>query len=434
MFLQQFQLLTIIKTLPSHLFLEFCRFVDTMLFDTLEAKLSTLHQSIASIQTLISRLSNLHFQPGSVPLSSNSSTSVSAELSTELQCSLRSIRDDLEVCEQEVQDLVTGRDEQLLARKGIMEGAVRRLWNDIRVCTAGFRRAQLAAKTSLEEAQRLERELLVGTYTQSVRDDENPQTTVMAGRHTHREKASKPVMSAADKELQASSNVTLSLRRTHALLSGEVSRSQYAHEMLAESTAALGELSGNYADLDGMLKTSRGYLRSLMISQKSDSWYLTTAFWILAITCVWLFFRRLIYGPLMAGIFLFIKLPFRLIRTTGLLEGGPSSYKSITRDTSLILESSHIPIMSSYLSIAMPQSQMGGQADHDRTTSMIEEVGKVIDTKQDSIERLLGEKESTTDGLIDHPANPKKRMWEEAVDAPITEEPVASKEHTKDEL
>lgn len=315
-----------------------------------------------------------------------------------------------------------------------MEGAVRRLWNDIRVCTVGFRRAQLAAKTSLEEAQRLERELLVGTYTQSVRDDEYPQTTVMSGRHTQREKASKPVMSAADKELQASSNVTLSLRRTHALLSGEVSRSQYAQEMLAESTAALGELSGNYADLDGMLKTSRGYLRSLMISQKSDSWYLTTAFWILAATCVWLFYRRFIYGPLMAGIFLFIKLPFRLIRTTGLLEGGPSSYRSITSDTSLILQSSHIPTMSSYLPIATPQSQMGGQADHPGTISMIEEVGKVIDTKQDSIERPLGEKDSTTDGLTDHPANPKNRMLEEPVDSPIIEEPVASKEHTKDEL
>lgn len=63
------------------------------------------------------------------------------------------------------------------------------------------------------------------------------------------------------------------------------------------STKDLATLSESYSNLDTLLSSSRSLVSSLIYSQKSDTWYLESAFYILAVTIGWLVFRRLIYGP-----------------------------------------------------------------------------------------------------------------------------------------
>lgn len=92
--------------------------------------------------------------------------------------------------------------------------------------------------------------------------------------------------------------MTSALRRTHDLIASELSRSEFAHETLTESSAALRQLDDSYGSLDSMLTKSRELLGTLLSSQKSDTWYLQTAFYMLATTAAWLIFRRLLYGPI----------------------------------------------------------------------------------------------------------------------------------------
>lgn len=108
-----------------------------------------------------------------------------------------------------------------------------------------------------------------------------------------------PNATDADLTLTAATDVTSSLRRTHAALAAEVSRSRFAHETLASSNAALVELDARYSSLDELLGRARGLLGTLLRSQKSDTWYLETACWCLGVTIAWLLFRRLMYGPVM---------------------------------------------------------------------------------------------------------------------------------------
>jgi hypothetical protein len=76
-----------------------------------------------------------------------------------------------------------------------------------------------------------------------------------------------------------------------------------------QSSAALSTLSESYSGLDTLLTSSRNLVGSLLRSQKSDTWYLETAFYILVGTISWLVFRRLLYGPL----WWLVWLPFKLI-------------------------------------------------------------------------------------------------------------------------
>ena len=107
--------------------------------------------------------------------------------------------------------------------------------------------------------------------------------------------------------ITASTDITAALRRTHALLSTELSRSRFAQETFDESTAALEGLGEHYSDLEGLLTNSKTLLGTLLRSQKSDTWYLETAFYLLLATLGWLFFRRILFGP-------FVKLPLFLTK------------------------------------------------------------------------------------------------------------------------
>ncbi|OAQ98197.1 hypothetical protein LLEC1_02302 [Akanthomyces lecanii] len=62
-----------------------------------------------------------------------------------------------------------------------------------------------------------------------------------------------------------------------------------------------------------MLGKSRELLGTLLRSQKSDTWYLQTAFYMLAVTGAWLVFRRLLYGP----VWWLVLFPLRILLGVG---------------------------------------------------------------------------------------------------------------------
>ena len=150
---------------------------------------------------------------------------------------------------------------------------------------SSFRKAQLEAKRNADAAKRKERELLFANRSQDING-------LHPGRRKGQEKLTQDELA-----LNASSDVTAALRRTHALLQSNIEQSQFAQQTLDESTSALASLSENYSNLDTLLKNSGGLMRQLIKSNKSDTWYLTTAFYILVVTLAWLIFRRILYGP-----------------------------------------------------------------------------------------------------------------------------------------
>ena len=164
-----------------------------------------------------------------------------------------------------------------------------------------YRSAQLSALRNIElAAQRTRAEHLA--YLRTLCTTSAPTATATTSQapliQRHRP-ARDPNATDADLALTAATDVTSSLRRTHAALAAEVSRSRFAHETLASSNAALAELDARYSSLDAMLGRARGLLGTLLRSQKSDTWYLETACWCLGVTIAWLLFRRLVYGPVM---------------------------------------------------------------------------------------------------------------------------------------
>lgn len=118
-------------------------------------------------------------------------------------------------------------------------------------------------------------------------------------------------MSKDEQTVAASNDVTQTLRQTYDLMASELSRSEFAHKTLQESTAALAQLNESYAGLDTLLATSRDLLGTLWKSQKTDTWYLETSFYALGATIAWLVFRRWIYGPAWWLVWLPLKLVFR---------------------------------------------------------------------------------------------------------------------------
>ena len=165
----------------------------------------------------------------------------------------------------------------------------------IRSARSQFRKAQLQAKRNAELAKQKERELLFA----GIQEGRNTPTN-------DRRRGQKE-LSADELLVERSGDVTTALRRLQQSMRVELERSQYAQETLDQSTAALKDLGEQYTSLDDLLSNSRTLLRTLIQSQKSDTWYLETALYIIVATIIWLVFRRLLYGPL----WWFVWLPFK---------------------------------------------------------------------------------------------------------------------------
>lgn len=416
-----------------------------MTTSSLSARLTTLSDSNKAILQLVHRLSKLNFQPGSLPLNSDEGD-VRVELSAEIHENLKQLEEELELIKQEVEELTAGaassarrRDGERDRERSRLTVQVARLGEDLKQSRAQFRKAQLRAKRNAELAKQKERELLFAGV-QSGSDTPSSST----GRRRGQDK-----LSADEVLVNASSDVTAALRRTHQLMQSELSRSRFAQETLEQSTAALADLGEHYTDLNTLLANSRSLLSSLVKSQKSDTWYLETAFYILVTTIIWLVFRRFLYGPLWWFVWLPLKLGYRVLFAAFAAVGITGGVKSVSgQGTSLIVKPSAtgkpppLNIMSGQQPPAIRVGGGGHGAKHDPSQegSLSQQVGQMAEESQGQQQQHQGEeakKQQVVRGdgqpLVDSdkPRNPKKRMWDENVERAKYEEAEARK---RDEL
>ncbi|OLN88716.1 hypothetical protein CCHL11_01795 [Colletotrichum chlorophyti] len=299
-----------------------------MSFEGLQERLTALQETTAQLKELIDRLQNLKFEPGSVPLGAGEDVGAAAELSSEISQILREEEEELELLGEEVEDLRGGRPgSEAEHTKARLKDGVGRLIEELKSSRITFRKAQLTAKRNLSQAQRLERELLLRSYSQPVSEASSPSLgaqrpagavpDIVRHRQVHQTHNTSSLTEEDKQTVGASSNVTSALRRTHDLIAQELARSEFAHQTLTESSAALAQLNDSYGSLDSMLASSRDLLGTLLRSQKSDTWYLQTALYMLMATGAWLLFRRLLYGPLWWLLWLPLRLVFNITVGSG---------------------------------------------------------------------------------------------------------------------
>ncbi|KAH7026513.1 uncharacterized protein B0I36DRAFT_273524 [Microdochium trichocladiopsis] len=297
-------------------------------YTDLQARLASLQDATAQLQELIDRLANFNFQPGSVPLAAADDDNVGAELSGEINQILQEQEEDLELLQEEIIDLRPGKlgggGGRQHDKERLQDGA-KRLSVELQSCRKYFRKAQIAAKQNLELARRQERELLWSSFSRPRSGATSPggggsgmgdsQTLQQPQQQQQQQLRFKPKkrseMSKDEQTISASNDVTQTLRQTYDLMASELSRSEFAHKTLQESTAALAQLNESYANLDTLLATSKDLLGTLWKSQKTDTWYLETSFYALGVTIAWLVFRRWLYGPMWWLVWLPLKLIFR---------------------------------------------------------------------------------------------------------------------------
>ncbi|KAI0009101.1 Sec20-domain-containing protein [Xylariaceae sp. FL0662B] len=387
-------------------------------FSDLQDRLAVLQEATSQLKELIDRLANFHFQPGSVPLGGSEDDNVGSELSSEINQILRDQEEELELLHEEIIDIRPGKPgSESQHEKDRLEDGARRLEQELQRCRKSFRKAQISAKRNLQLAQRRERELLYASFSNPRSGASSP---ISAAPQQPRRKQHRAEMSKEEQMISASTDITQSMRRAHDLMTAELAKSDYAHNTLKESTAALSQLSENYSSLDTLLSSSRALLGTLLKSQKTDTWYLQSAFYILLVTIGWLVFRRLLWGPTWWLVWLPLKLIFRgavgITNTVGLRR----SQVNLSSDSASIQSSLQQARMNNE---GVPTAQVSHQPEQPQGTpesdSMIEQVGKVIDESTEEAPQAndsqAGQREETVlrERNEDEPPNPKKRMMEE---------------------
>jgi len=207
-----------------------------------------------------------------------------------------------------------------------------------------------------------------------------------------------------------------------------------------------------------VLKKSRDLLGTLLRSQKSDTWYLETAFYILIATLAWLIFRRILYGPFfklpifLYNVFAFVlnwtvlKPLFLLLTTVGVITTEPytasrsTQVQSSTSRPPLIVQPSASGRAQSIEGMADDIARVGGVRSGAGGTGA--KVGKNGELRAEMSEEIgkMAEKNTRGDGTVlqdrgDIPRNPKKKQFEADVeDAKHAEAEAEGKVRKRDEL
>ncbi|KAL2865792.1 uncharacterized protein BJX67DRAFT_372948 [Aspergillus lucknowensis] len=345
----------------------------------LQSRLRELSTALGQIHPLVTRLHHFTTAVGQ-------GDEARTELGAEIHSRLKEAEDELELLKVDVDALETltdgrrkGIDSDKETEKERVIALAQRLANDLKRTRGDFRKAQLQAKRNAELARRKERELL---FSRSEGADKRNQA--------------KEKLTQDDIVKNASKDVTAALRRTHQLMQAELSRSQFAQQTLEQSSAALSTLSESYTGLDTLLSSSRNLVGSLLRSQKSDTWYLETAFYVLVGTISWLIFRRLLYGPLWWLVWMPFKLALRSIfgvtAAVGITgKAVESSMATAIPDTSVqgTPALNHVPEagVRGVGGDGIPnQAHSGVSADRDW---IIDKIGEIVEDSGDQIETNL---------------------------------------------
>ncbi|KAJ9615440.1 Protein transport protein sec20 [Cladophialophora chaetospira] len=341
------------------------------------------------------------------------------ELATEIHDSLKEQEDKLEELRQDLDNASIPRSRRgTNLREDEHErnaDLVLRLTEDLKSARANFRRAQLQAKRTADEEKRKEREKLFADRKQ---DGQAPPRV----RSTHEK------LTQDELAMRAAEDVTIALRRVHNQLEGELSTSQFAQQTLEESQQALNSLATSYAGTTDLLKASRGFVGQLVRSNKSDTWFLKTSFYLLAVTIAWLFYRRIIYGPMM----LFIVWPLKLMwwmtfSSFGILLGGKSEVSAVSAPVptlSISMPGAAVRSMPTnvggsqvyFKSMHLPAKGGGARGpppeipQNEVEDRMIDKIGRMMENQEGSYVDDISEEERQRQEA--EPRNPKKRMME----------------------
>ncbi|KAK6081761.1 hypothetical protein SCUP234_04536 [Seiridium cupressi] len=355
----------------------------------LQGRLALLQDAVAQLKEHIDRLANFDFQSGDLD------EGASNELSSEIIQLLQEQEEDLELLQEEIVDIRPFKTLQH-DKERLRDGA-ERLKGELHSWRPLLRKAQLQAKENLKQAQKRERELLWASFSQP-RSSRNSGTSSPRPIEKPRRKP-RSEMSKDDQAVASSSDVTQALRRTHDMMAAELSRSDFARKTLQESTAALAQLGESYSSLDTMLSSSRDLLSTLMTSQKSDTWYLQTSFYMLAITNAWLIFRRFLYGPLWWLVWLPLRLVFRgAVTVTSVGRHGGRDGVVVNPDTKPVepsMNNEDVPT----IQVAKPQETAEIVTDPGNDESMVEEIGRMIDEAREGTGQA---NDNSFDGVEDH--------------------------------
>lgn len=378
---------------------------------SLSRRLQALTEAHKSVLAQIQKLQSL-------PPTAHDSSSRRADLANDIHESLREQEDTLEILRQEVDDANSQDRRRSAAGIGHNEyernaDAVARLSEDIRTARTKFRKAQLQAKRNTEDAKRKEREQLFKRHHGEGEDGPPAQQPI--GRRPGNER-----LTQEDLERNASEDVTRALRRTHNVLETNLQQSQFAQQALDESQQALQSLTESYGGTTDLLKNSRSLVGQLVRSNKSDTWYLQTAFYMLAITIMWLIFRRLLYGPL----WWLVWQPVKLMWWTTMSAAGAVGFgagKAVQSSSAGISAGRGIPTFEAGQRVRIELPPKGGgwggeQASKPQSPPMVEEVGQLAEEAQKGTNvDDISDEERRRQG--EEPRNPKKRMMEVDVDA-----------------
>ncbi|KAI2622916.1 Sec20-domain-containing protein [Hypomontagnella submonticulosa] len=413
------------------------RFID------LQDRLAVLQDATNQLKELIDRLANFDFQPGSVPLGASEDDNVGSELSSEINQVLREQEEELELLQEEIIDIRPGKSGgQVQHEKDRLKDGTNRLEQELQSCRKAFRRAQISAKRNLELAQRQERELLYASFSNPRSGASSPAVPENALPTARRKPRARTEMSKEEQMISASNDVTESMRRTHDLMAAELSKSDFAHNTLKESTAALSQLSENYSSLGTMLSSSRALLGTLLKSQKTDTWYLQSAFYLLIVTIGWLIFRRLLWGPTWWLVWLPLKLIFKsavgvsnVVGRRGSQEVSPGLNPATIQSASQQVQMNNEGVQTAQVTHSeMPRES--SEATMEAVEKIISNYNESSEEPPSSDDTQTGEKEEESEETVlrerkdDEPPNPKKRMMEED---PSTQQD-SSGERIKDEL
>ncbi|KAI1767669.1 Sec20-domain-containing protein [Hypoxylon sp. FL1150] len=444
-------------------------------FTDLQDRLAALQDATNQLEELIDRLANFDFQPGSVPLGAgDNDDNVVAELGAEINQVLREQEEELELLREEIVDIRPAKKPggELQHDKDRLRDGADRLGQELQSCRKAFRRAQISAKRNLELVQRQERELLYASFSNPRSGASSPMipdgasaasngsASLLPGRRKTRPRSE---MSKEEQMLHASSDVTQSMRRTHDLMAAELSKSDFAHSALRESTAALSQLSESYSSLDAMLSSSRALLGTLLKSQKTDTWYLQSAFYLLVVTLCWLVFRRLLWGPTWWLIWLPLKLIFRTTYTVSSAVVRRRGSQGVESGSEAVSAQPTVSQQVHMNNEGVPTAQVSLEPEKPRESSdsVMEEVSKIVngpaeetpgtaaaeeppEASEGEEPQEAGRREGEAEGETilrerrdDEPPNPKKRMMEEDPSArqqPRDDSGSSGHERPRDEL
>ncbi|EFX01722.1 protein transport membrane glycoprotein [Grosmannia clavigera kw1407] len=398
--------------------------------EELQGRLAMLQESLDELHGLTERLG-----------ASATDEDVVADRAAEIVDGLRDARDEHELLQEDVLDLAVASGTVVDHDRARLKEGLARLDRELQAHHATFRQARLRARQALEKAQRREQLAMLEAYadpasddgeddederSDSDDDDDNDMSDPTHALHRRSTAArsarkSKPPSAAA----AAAADVTAALRQTHARIAGEVARSDFAAQTLAESSRALADLGERYGgsradgDIAASLRSARHLARGLMAAHKSDTWYLQTALYLVAATAAWLLFRRLLYGPL----WLLVWWPARSAWTAsvaavglGVRVGSVAVAQAQGPDSGSSSSSSIITnAVTSLGSTAVAHSTPAAATPSD---SLVEQVGQIIN---DSISQQQLHQEQQQQQQQQQPAepaqpNPMKRMWEEDVE------------------